>query len=460
MKTTKFFFMAALALTFVACSNEDLTKQPVEQPAKADGIPFTATISVGESGTMRALTENGTKLEATWAVNEEVALIHNGVKDVMTVESVSGGATTICGANTGSPGDGDPVTKVSAATAADGTTGNVKSDLLYSQEGTLAAVASKYDVRKGTGNLKVVSETASLDGNVSLTNQFAIWKLTLNHSAKYLYITANMYDLSTAALIAGAIRATASTEFYVAVPAFPAVSSSFISVVATDGTDCWYYTKRPASPLSAGNYYQSAPTMTEVGTSDHEFVYKMTAPGNLLMGGRTVILSGVNFSGDIAGIAFPYGGTLILVGNNTITGGELTSTGVEIADGCSLYITGPGSLTVTCTSSYYNAPGIGARDLTTGDILICGGTINATGSGNAPGIGWLGNGSHGNITITNGVTQVTATKGSGALHSIGKGSSETSCGTITIGGTVYWDGTDYVGTGSTYLTQNSITYTP
>ena len=455
MKTTKFFFMAALALTFVACSNEDLTKQPVEQPAKADGIPFTATISVGESGTMRALTENGTKLEATWAVDEEVALIHNGVKDVMTVESVSGGAATISGTITGSPTDGDPVTIIYPATAADGTTGNVKSDLLYSQEGTLAAVASKYDVRKGTGNLKVVSETASLDGNVSLTNQFAIWKLTLNHSAKYLYITAKISVSHSCALIAGAIRATAGTEFYVAVPA---VSSPFISVVATDGTDCWYYTKRPASPLSAGNYYQSAPTMTEVGTSDHELVYKKTTPGTTL--GCTVILSGVNFSSDYAYIAFPYGGTLILVGNNTITAGEYVSAGVQDADGSSLYITGPGSLTVTCTSSIYNAPGIGMRDNTTGDILICGGTINATGSGNAPGIGWCGIGSHGNITITNGVTQVTATKGSGALHSIGKGSSETSCGTITIGGTIYWDGTDYVGTGSTYLTQNSITYTP
>ena len=441
MKTTKLFFMAALALMTAACSNDDNDK--TKQPAKAEGIPFTATISVGESGTTRALSESGSTLVATWAVNDEVALIHNGVKDVMTVASVSAGVATITGTITGSPADGDPVTIIYPATAADGTTGNVKADLLYSQDGTLATVASKYDVRKGSGNLKV-SGTASLDGNVSLNNEFAIWKLTLNHSAKYLYITAG------GSLVAGAIRATVGTEFTVAVPA---ASSTVISAVATDGTDCWYYTKNPAS-LIAGNYYQSSPTMAEVGTNSSAYVFKMTEPGGVSMGGKTVVLSGVTFSSHIYfGMGYS---TIILLGNNSITATE-NNPAIRPSESA-LTITGPGSLTATGGT---NAPGIGTYGYTVVDgILICGGTINAIGGANAPGIGHTSNGTFGPITITDGVTSVTATKGSGALHSIGKGSSETSCGTITIGGTVYWDGTDYVGTGSTYLTQNSITYTP
>ena len=42
-------------------------------------------------------------------------------------------------------------------------------------------------------------------------------------------------------------------------------------------------------------------------------------------------------------------------------------------------------------------------------------------------------GSCGNITITNTVTSVTATKGKSATHSIGKGAQGT-IGTVTIGG--------------------------
>ena len=65
----------------------------------------------------------------------------------------------------------------------------------------------------------------------------------------------------------------------------------------------------------------------------------------------------------------------------------------------------------------------------------------------------------GNITITKGVTSVTATKGEGAVISIGVGD-EGTCGKVTIGGTVYYENNAYVGTGSTYLTQSPLVYEP
>ena len=183
MKTTKLFFMAALALTFAACSNDDnIIQNPVQQPAKAEGIPFTATISMGESASTRALSDNGTKIEATWATGEKVALIYNGVKDEMTVSAVNAGMATITGTITGSPSGGDAVTIIYPSDAADGTTGNVKSDWLSSQVGTLkgtsgTSIEEKYDVRKGSGALN--ASGTSFDGTVSLTNQNAIFKLTL-----------------------------------------------------------------------------------------------------------------------------------------------------------------------------------------------------------------------------------------------------------------------------------------
>lgn len=57
-----------------------------------------------------------------------------------------------------------------------------------------------------------------------------------------------------------------------------------------------------------------------------------------------------------------------------------------------------------------------------GTITISGGTIDATGGYDAAGIGTGEIGNCGNITITDGVTRVTATKGGGwAQHSIGRG---------------------------------------
>ena len=67
--------------------------------------------------------------------------------------------------------------------------------------------------------------------------------------------------------------------------------------------------------------------------------------------------------------------------------------------------------------------------------------VTATGGDNAAGIGGgRGNNSSyfsscGDITITTGVTKVTATMGDGATNSIGAGYYGT-CGTVTIGGNV------------------------
>ena len=68
------------------------------------------------------------------------------------------------------------------------------------------------------------------------------------------------------------------------------------------------------------------------------------------------------------------------------------------------------------------------------------------------------------------MTKVTATKGTYANNSICAGENS-KCGKVTIGctldgggnpvgGTVYWDGEDYLNGGYTYLKQDTITYQP
>ena len=62
MKTTKFFLMAALALTFAACSNDD---NDAAQPAKAEGITITATLAPKSDGAAtRAVAEGTNKADS------------------------------------------------------------------------------------------------------------------------------------------------------------------------------------------------------------------------------------------------------------------------------------------------------------------------------------------------------------------------------------------------------------
>ena len=92
-------------------------------------------------------------------------------------------------------------------------------------------------------------------------------------------------------------------------------------------------------------------------------------------------------------------------------------------------------------------------------IYIDGGEINATGGNFCAGIGG-GNDSPINqtITITSGVKKVTATRNN-SYHTIGC-SSNSACGTVTIGGTEYWDGSSFQNGGGGYLTNDPFTYPP
>ena len=265
MKATKIFMMAALALMTAACSNDDndiLT--PAEQPAKAEGIPFTATISISQSASTRALTENGTKIEATWAVDDKVALIHNGVKDEMTVSAVNAGVATITGTITGSPSGGDAVTIIYPSDAADGTTGNVKSDWLSSQVGTLkgtsgTSIEEKYDVRKGSGALN--ASGTSLDGTISLTNQNAIFKLTLKDIDGTNDVSATSVVISDqTGTVTTVTPASATNVMYVALP----TTATTLKFLVTGSDSKKYFNMASGLSLNA-SYYQSTVKLATVG---------------------------------------------------------------------------------------------------------------------------------------------------------------------------------------------------
>jgi len=270
MKTTKLFFMAALALMTAACSNDD--NDLTQQPAKAEGIPFTATISLDQSATTRALTENGTTIEATWATGEKVALIYTVSATTYVKEAEvtpqGDGTATISTTLEGSPADDTDVTIVYPASAVDGTTKDVKTNLLASQNGLLTgtgSIAEKYELRKTTtpAKLKIDGTTASLKGTVTLTNLIAIFKFTLQDlSAAAKSATEFKVSANSGYVITTVTPGSASDVLYVALPAMGDGTYWFNATIDSKP----YIAKATiATATVAGKYYQTTVKMATIG---------------------------------------------------------------------------------------------------------------------------------------------------------------------------------------------------
>ena len=203
-------------------------------------------------------------------------------------------------------------------------------------------------------------------------------------------------------------------------------------------------------------------TINGVNSSDYKWA-GITCEGDatiILKDGTTNTVTG--FHQEYPGIHVPSG-TLTIKGETEGTGKLIASSnggGAGIGGGygidCGNIEIQGGKITATGGSS---AAGIGSGSGgTCSDITISGGTVEATGGENGAGIGSGFNAGCGDIKITSGVTKVTAKKGGGAPNSIGKGNGRgASCGTVTIGGTVYWDGGNYRNDGDSYLI-NDIVY--
>ena len=263
MKTTKLFFMAALALMTAACSNDDndLTTQ---QPQKAEGITITAQLAPKTNGaTTRAVEDKTTYIETKWAVNEHIAVLYevSSTKYVAdaTITAVDGdGAATIqFTVEEGTPDD-TPCTLVYPYDAAKDDHTGVKdaATLLAAQDGTLSA---NLDIRVGAGTIQTT--TPGLTVSTQPAAQFAIFKFTTqskpdqsspldNTSVTKLTVTIGAQDYVIT-------PASATSTLYAALPA---VSGQTVSFTATDGTD-FYAASKAGVSFDAAKYYQSTVKM-------------------------------------------------------------------------------------------------------------------------------------------------------------------------------------------------------
>ena len=182
------------------------------------------------------------------------------------------------------------------------------------------------------------------------------------------------------------------------------------------------------------------------GTAGQDAEIKIAAGAKVFLNNVTIAVP-ENDGHRYSALACEGNATIILYGNNNLTGGQL-STGLQAGGtGTTLTINGPGTLT---TTGRKNGAGIGSinnaisgyvKDC--GNIVIKGGTITAYGGSYAAGIGGASDMDCGNITIEGGIVYAYGGSWAAGIGSSDSGSftEATMCGSITIsGGTVYAKG--------------------
>ena len=494
MKTMKkFLSMAALAMVgamTVGCTSEDNVIDQAQTATKNNVVTQTVTVGFDEQAATRALAIDYTnkKLTKTFAEGDQIAVIYQNTSDKLvkaTVTIAAGDISTdkksatftVTMTNPKASGTLKYIYPAAMAGATD-----VDYTKLNTQNGTLASLASNLDLATFEGTLTAASE---LPASASLTNKLAILALKIKNSdgTNDLTSTITGMTLSDGTNSYSITGKDGDGHIYAAIQA---TSGANISCFATTSTGN-YAKSLTGKTYAANNIYNLGLKMNAATTvslpnanTDQTIENGSTLSGFLgsnvkisIADGAIVTLKGVTInsggnykSGDYAGITCVGSATIILEGENTVTGFNDSYPGIYVPEGKTLTIQGTGTLNassnglgagigggkgISCgnivikggeirATGGMECAGIGGgKESTCGAIYISGGTVTATGGAAAAGIGCGAAASCGNITITSGT--VTATGGSNGAG-IGCGV-VAFCGNITItGGTVTAAGGD------------------
>lgn len=280
MKATKIFMMAALALTFAACSNNDdidLAQQPTEQPANGE-ITITATLDANDGASTRALSIDGSNIASTWATTDQFAILYNNgtdnTKSIATVDKIDGTTVTITFTIPTSLANNTACTIVYPASAANAAnTGADVATALAAQDGTIGNCP---EVRVGTATID--KDNHSLTSVTKLAAQNAIFKFTLQDlSAAAKSATEFKVSDGSGNVITTVTPTSASGELYVALPVMTVGTYWFNATIAAKP----YIAKATIAVATvAGKYYQTTVKMATIGDvilSDGKFAVAGTA---------------------------------------------------------------------------------------------------------------------------------------------------------------------------------------
>jgi hypothetical protein len=278
MKAFKIFSMAAVAFMMYACSSEDTALE--NAPVAGGKMHFTATIAAPNSGastrtTYTEITESTDpdygKIKVAREQDDEIALIHNGTKDVVKVQTIHpDGSATISGDITVDT-DGEIVIIVYPAAAVDAPESG--SEPVYnatyntkwlSQDGTLGYIQDNLDYCDASSTLKVCGTEVTLSDNISLESSIAIVKFSLTDGTNPLAATQFLIRDGSYDVVAAVTPSTGTAStFYVALPPAVTGTTSTFRFKATTATSSYYYSKYGAT-VDWGKYYQSQLTMLDM----------------------------------------------------------------------------------------------------------------------------------------------------------------------------------------------------
>ena len=425
-------FTIVLLVALAACGREVAPWQyTMTIGASKVAVNPTKALSIDDSGISNVL-------NATWTAGDEVTVYNVTTSTLLggsLVAQSDGTSTTLSGTLTG---EINPTNELTL---------NFLSPSYNGQDGTLNYIAANCDFAQATVHVAAVDGSNSItvtEPYASFVNRQAIVRFTLKRKAdnSLLEIPASTpFTVSDGNDDYIVTPLSATSEVYVAIPATGTVNLS-----TTIGGVEYFYEKTGAS-LSAGQYYEITVKMGRVvplafisanttllngdkATGMLGYDYKIS-----IADGATVTLEDITIIGtnsesySWAGLTCLGDAVINLSGDNSVRGFFSDYPGIYVPASHTLTIQGSGTLTSRCGSNYGYAAGIGG-----GYCMDCG-----------------------NITISGSVGGVTARKGSMASHSIGAGV-DAGCGTVTLGGTVYWDGSTYQNGGESILTQSTLVF--
>ncbi len=282
MNKTKLFFMAALALIFAACSNDDdeLLQQPVEQPT-TNMIHITAKLAPKSNDAQtRAVDDKGDgKITVDWAKDEQLKIIGDGGEEATAnIDAVdASGVATISFDISNTAKDKDCIIIYPYDAAVTETAGVYTANPILSQNGTLNA---SLDVRIGEGHI-TLGDPPTLEVTTQPAPQFSIFKFTIQDlSATAKTATQFRVCTSSGTWLTTVDPGSATGTFYVALPVLAAGTYWFRAKI----DDKLYQTKATVGTATeVGKYYQTTLKMATIGnvigTDGKFYVNNAATPG-------------------------------------------------------------------------------------------------------------------------------------------------------------------------------------
>jgi len=279
MKKFYFGMLLTAGLAMAACSSDDRDTEPVR---KTYTLTVNATKAANEAAgraATRALTLDGSTLNASWATTEEVFVegTYNGTTINFwfkgSIKPQTAGVSTVLSGTISLP-DGTSYSSIQEAIGTISVPLNLQfprsGELVYTgQKGTLADIAAKYDYATATIKVDVDNDRiVVIDAStVKFENQQAIVKFTLKTSdgTALLSPTALTIEYGDSNLSMSFPAETYATNgegvIYVAIPGD---ASKKLTLTATVGSDSYTFTKSGVT-FDNGQYYAIGLKMKKSG---------------------------------------------------------------------------------------------------------------------------------------------------------------------------------------------------